>query len=327
MTKTFSVELLPSNVSFECSTEETILDGALKELVTIEHSCKTGECGVCQAELLSGTVINEHGGVVSCGKILTCQSKVRSSVQLSAKYFPELSKIKPQTLPCKLTSIEYLSDVVVLKFKLPTTASFEFIPGQYIDLIYKGVRRSYSLARNSSLKNHFELHVRKVTNGAMSSLLFSDLSENQLMRIEGPKGTFFVRSGNKPIVFLATGTGIAPVLAMVERLIEDEDPRKIHIYWGGRWKDDFYLDLDRLIALKHNNICHTLVSSRENDWSKYKGYIQDALLQDFIDISGFEVYACGSPTMIESARNKLFNNGLPKDAFYYDAFTPAIKTN
>ncbi|ASG00972.1 CDP-6-deoxy-delta-3,4-glucoseen reductase [Vibrio anguillarum] len=320
----FKIIVKPSGVEYQSG--RNILDDALASSISLEHSCKTGDCGVCCAEVISGLVENENGELVTQGHILTCQSKAKSDVVLKANYYPELVDIKQQTISCKVASFEFVTkDIVSIRFRFSPKTIFNYLPGQYIDLIFRGVKRSYSIANAKSKSNELELHIRKVPNGEMSELLFEHLKENQLMRIEGPKGTFFVRDNIKPLIFIATGTGIAPIKAIVEELIAKEDKRNVYIYWGMRYKNEIYCDELSLLAAENQNIFFNSVLSREFEVSPdyKKGYVQDAVIRDFNSLKDIEVYACGSSKMIECAKALLLQHQLPNDAFFSDAFTPA----
>ncbi|ELP5730590.1 2Fe-2S iron-sulfur cluster binding domain-containing protein [Vibrio vulnificus] len=318
----YYIKIQPSGISFQ--SEENLLNDALAQSLPLEHSCKTGDCGACSAEVLSGQVENENGQVVDKGTILTCQSKARSDLVLKANYYPELARIKTQTLPCKVSKVESVTDdILALTFRLPPTAKLEYLAGQYLDLMFQGIKRSYSIANACSGKNEIELHIRQVPNGKMSSLLFGRVSENQLMRIEGPKGTFFVREGSRPLVFIATGTGIAPVKAMVEQLIAGEDEREIHIYWGMRTYSEIYCQELIHYSQQHTNIKFTAVLSKENHASSQSGYVQDIVIKDFNSLANVDVYACGSVKMISDAKQLFLLNNLSPEAFYSDAFTAA----
>ncbi|GLT20420.1 CDP-6-deoxy-delta-3,4-glucoseen reductase [Vibrio zhanjiangensis] len=318
----YKVTLAPSGVHY--SSEDNLLDDALAKNLMLEHSCKNGDCGVCEASVLSGQVLDQNGCVVTAGTILTCQSKPLSDVTLEAEFFPELAEIKQQTLPCKVSSISYpTKDIAVLKLRFPPTAKFEFIAGQYLDLMYKGIKRSYSIASSMSTSHEVELHIRNVPQGKMSEHIFSGIKDNQLMRIEGPKGTFFTRSSDRKLVFLATGTGIAPVKAMIERLVESGDTRKVMVYWGMRTPSELYCkDLENLID-KLSDALFIPVLSQSADWKGRKGYVQNAAIEDIKDLDNCDVYACGSVAMIESARELFSKHNLSKQHFYSDAFTPA----
>lgn len=319
----YNIEIQPAGVSYK--SEDNLLDDALSNDLPLEHSCRTGDCGICAAEIVSGEIENEFGQLVKSGSILTCQSKAKSDAVLKASYYPELASLKTQTLPCKVSSISYpVEDVAVLKLRFPPTAQFEFLPGQYLDLIFKGIKRSYSIANAQSKDKEIELHIRQVPLGQMSELVFGKVKENQLMRIEGPKGTFFVRDGERPLIFLATGTGIAPIKAMTSKLLECQDQRPIYIYWGMRSLNELYVDELQHLAEVHKHVHFIPVLSRDMSCEKYRqGYVQNAVLSDFQSLGNIDVYACGSPSMIQSAKSLFVDNGLPSEQFYSDAFTPA----
>ncbi|CAH8193647.1 hypothetical protein VAEKB19_3160017 [Vibrio aestuarianus] len=172
----YNIEIQPSGVSFK--SEDNLLEDAIAQSIPLEHSCKTGDCGACSAEIITGNVENEHGNIVTQGKILTCKSRAKSDVVLKANYYPELVHIKQQTIPCKVASFEYVTEnIVSIKFRFPPTVKFDYLPGQYVDLSFKGIKRSYSIANAKSDSKELELHIRKVPNGQMSELLFGELKE------------------------------------------------------------------------------------------------------------------------------------------------------
>jgi len=319
----YNIEIRPAGVRYK--SDENLLEDALSNSLPLKHSCKTGDCGVCTAELLSGSVETNGGEVVTSGQILTCQSIAHSDVILKAHYYPELAHIKQQTVPCKVASVEYPSDdIVILTFRFPPTAKFDYLPGQYVDLSYKGIKRSYSIANAKQTTKEIELHIRKVPNGKMSDAIFGQVKENQLMRMEGPKGTFFVKDNSKPLILIATGTGIAPVKAIVEDLIEKQDPRDVHIYWGMQYKNELYCKALIDLVKQHQNIKFTAALSREvSEVEFFKGYVQDAVVCDYKSLIEYDVYACGSIVMINQAKDLFVNNQLPSDSFFSDAFTPA----
>ncbi|MCL1073903.1 FAD-binding oxidoreductase [Shewanella dokdonensis] len=318
----FKVQLQPSGVIY--SSENKLLEDALTQNIVLEHSCKTGTCGVCRAEIIEGIVENEVGELVTTGHILTCCSKAKSDISLIANYYPELAEIKSQTVPCKVSRVENITDdILVIHFRFPPAIKFNYLAGQYIDLSYQGIRRSYSIANSKNNLNEIELHIRKVQDGKMSNLLFSSLKENQLMRMEGPKGTFFVRNNNKTLVFISTGTGIAPVKAMVEDLVQSGDTREIFIYWGMKYRSELYEKRLEKLSNEYKHIHYLPVLSREDDWQWHKGHVQSAVLKDFTTLDNLDIYACGSIEMINEAKELFIENGLSSNAFYSDAFTPA----
>lgn len=322
---TYTVTIKPSELKFSIEENENILDAALRNNIYLAHSCRNGDCGACETKILVGNL--RSGSCDSRGSetILTCQSVVESDIEIEAEYYPELAEIKQKTVPVKVESLDLLSDSVLrLIFRTPPMNKLDYLPGQYIELTYQGITRPYSIANTKSSTGKIELHIRKVDNGMMSSKLFGGLQENTLMRLQGPSGTFFTRECDSPIIFLVTGTGYAPVKAMIEDLIIKRDHRELHIYWGGRKRTDFYCDQPIKWSEDYENIFYTPVLSRSSDsWTGQFGYIQHIALMSHQNINNFSIYACGSPAMITDAKKHFINAGLDSKHFYSDAFTAA----
>lgn len=315
----FKVELVPSCVEFSASDDISLLESALKNDVVLEYSCKTGLCGVCEA-----LATFDNGQEV---KILTCQYKPTSNIKLHADSFPQLAGIKNVVGPCKVDSIDRIgNEIIKLTLRYPPKLKFSFLPGQYIDLKYEGVSRSYSIASLPNKNNLIELHLKKVQGGEMSEKIFSKVSVNQLMQFEGPKGTFFLRdTPRKSIFFIVTGTGFAPMKAMLLQLISDGVTVPIHIYWGNRTSELFYDETINLLISKLQNVKYIPCLSRADEsWGGRIGYVQDCLIQDMENkkelLNNCEVYACGSIEMIASAKKLLLQSGLEERSFYSDAF-------
>lgn len=317
------IKVHPSGVQFDGEENKTLLDSALNAGVVLDHSCKNGSCGLCASKLVSGSVINPEGKMFTSGQtFLTCQCKPSSNeIAIEADYYPELTGIIRKVTPCKVVSIEKNANFAILKFRFPPTTEFKYQPGQYVNLSYQGVTRSYSIA-NADSNDGIELHIRRVSDGVMSELLFNDISVNSLMRMDGPIGTFFVRPDTKPIIFLAGGTGFAPVKAMVESLIAEKSSRDISIYWGMTSSQDFYSDAPFEWASNFGNIKYIpVVSGDEKYWNGRKGLVHKAVIQDVQDLSNSCVYACGSPRMIAAAKQDFINAGLLEKQFFSDVFT------
>jgi CDP-4-dehydro-6-deoxyglucose reductase, E3 len=315
---------LSNGVEFDCSGDQTILDSAIQNNVVIEHSCKNGRCGVCLAPVLQGDTktIRDESFVdvdgVNGSTILTCCSVAVSDVYLDIEDIGALASLPIQTLPCRIDAIEYLNNEVLgLLLRLPPNAIFKFLPGQYIDLIHAGNRRSYSIAGAPRSDGKLEFQIKKVENGVMSDYLFSQAADNDLLRLEGPLGTFSYRDdASENIVLLATGTGIAPIRAILEEFKAIGLEKNIYVVWGGRVKSDFYFDTNT-IGIKHSFMP---VLSRERLDGAFFGYVQDAVVNLGIDLRKTTVYACGSGMMIRDAKALLVGHGLAPNRFYSDAF-------
>lgn len=318
---------LKNSSSFSCSTEDTILIGAQKKSKILNYSCKTGRCKSCKAKVLEGTsvtIADEIGLTVEEKKegfILTCVRKPTSDVTLDIEDLSGYALEPIRTLPSKVDAITKLSDSVIeLRLRIPPQSNFNYLPGQYINIIKGDYKRSYSIANKDS-KTDIILFIKNYTGGKFSTYLFNDAKINDLLRMEGPLGTFFYRKTNKTnIIFLATGTGIAPIKSILENMelnnVEMKD-KNIYLFFGGRTQEDIFWEPQ----FKNINVHFIPVLSRsENNWNGEKGHIQEALITKKIDLSDSVVYSCGSVNMIKDAKEITIKNGLPEELFYSDEF-------
>lgn len=321
-----TLRIMPSDLSCEYSEGENILQAALNNAIALEHSCKTGDCDTCKARLLEGSVIYRDAHVAPGEEFLTCISFGTGNITIQANYIPELAHISVKTVPAKVNTLRFVAqDIVELELRLPPTMKFQYLPGQYIDLSFQGVTRSYSIANTGSVakSNIILLHIRILPQGAMSALLQEKIQANTLVRLNGPHGSFFVRSGQRPLLFIAGGTGFAPIKAMIEQLLLDADTRAIYLYWAAADITHFYSDLPNIWAQDYPHVQFIPVLSRINEeWSGRQGRIQDVVIADQLDISAFDIYACGSPALIESTKAKFLEEKMSPHHFYADAFTP-----
>lgn len=217
---------------------------------------------------------------------------------------------------------------MLVKLQLPANERLQYRAGQYIEFLLRdGKRRSYSMANAPHLDEHITLHIRHMPGGVFTDQVFSTLKERDILRFEGPQGSFFLREdSDKPIVLLASGTGFAPIKALVEHLIHTQSTRPVSLYWGGRRPADLYMnDLCQEWAAQLSGFTYVPVVSNatpEDQWSGRTGFVHQAVMADFPDLSGHEVYACGAPIVVESAqRDFVAQCGLPADAFFADSFT------
>ena len=317
--------ILSNGIEFDCLPDQTILEAAKNNKISIEHSCKSGRCGICVALVLKGQSLplraEESISLSDCkdGKILTCCRTIESDVYLDIQDLGEIGNIPISTLPCRISNLEFLKkDVLLVTLRLPPSSNFKFIAGQYIELIHEGIRRSYSIANAPRQDGNIKLLIKKVNDGLMSDYLFNRAKLNDLLRIEGPQGTFSYReNGSKNIIFIATGTGIAPIIAILEKFsLEKKQYKKFYVFWGGRYMEDIYLDLSEIKVDHH----FFPALSRDEVELSFKGYVQDAVLSSGIDLLESTVYACGSEKMISSAATLLIKNGLSPKRLFSDAF-------
>lgn len=320
---------LSSGNQFRSVPGLSLVDAALASGLTLPHSCKTGRCSTCKCKVIQGETIalQMEAGITDKEKaegwILSCAREAHSDVELEVEDLGGIVLPPSKTLPCRISHIEYMSsDVVRVILRLPPSADFKFIPGQYVDVIGPlGVRRSYSLACSNTADKTLELHIREVDGGVMSDYWFKQAQVNDLLRLNGPLGTFFLRNlAQLDLVFLATGTGIAPVKAMVESLADvplDQAPKSVTVFWGGRTASDLYFDL-QATPVKHRFV--PVLSRSTATWTGFNGYVYNAFLNSKPSLIDTVVYACGSDAMIRSAKASLLAAGLPDKRFFADAF-------
>ena len=322
----FRIEL-KNNKHFLCEANDTILVAAQRQNLYLNHSCQTGRCQSCKAKVLSGTSIAKVDEIglseedKENGYILTCVRTPTSDVILDLDDLSDYKLESVRTLPSKINRITKLStDVIELELRLPPQSSFKYLSGQYVNFIKGDYKRSYSVANYNKFSN-LVFFIKRYQGGLFSNYLFNEAKVNDLLRIEGPIGTFFLRNTDKKnIIFLATGTGIAPVKAILEQMNDDNTglPNKnIFLFFGGRFVEDLFWKPE-FSNINVNFI--PVLSKNTEDWDGSTGYVQDILLSKSINLSDSVVYACGSEKMIDDSNKILIQNGLAEDSFYSDAF-------
>ncbi|AQY66183.1 CDP-6-deoxy-delta-3,4-glucoseen reductase [Pseudomonas sp. Y39-6] len=331
----YQLQILPVGLSCPLLPEQTVLDAALADGLMLKHSCRTGTCGSCKGQVLSGEV--EHGDspleVLSAaerarGLALFCCATARSDLVIEAPEVTALRGIGIQQMGVRVASLDKVSsDVAVLRLTLAPGAGFTYFPGQYVQVLLKdGSRRSYSMATHAPRDNQLELHIRHMPGGVFSGHVFNALQPKAILRMEGPFGSFYLRDSERPMIFLASGTGFAPIQALLEQLREQgHNRRPVYLYWGGRRREDLYRH-EQLLAWEAQLpwLRYTPVLSDPTpacDWQGATGFVHRQVLSDFQSLKGFEVYACGAPIVVDSARRDYVElRQLEAADFYADAF-------
>ncbi|RIV34989.1 hypothetical protein D2V08_06385 [Flagellimonas lutimaris] len=316
---------LKSGKSFKCDESSTILDAAKNSGVLLEHSCMTARCRSCLVRVLKGDVddVLEDNVLTNDEKkngwVLTCNTKPKSDLILNVEDLGGYNIVEPRTLPCKINNIDKVSDdIIKLVVRLAPNANFKFLEGQYVNLIKGSINRSYSIANANGESNQLEFIIKNYDNGVMSDYWFNQAKKDDLIRLFGPLGTFFLRDKDyRKVIFLATGTGIAPVIAILEQLGKSKSLKeKILVFWGGRFENQLFLDSLPVVG----DDFYKVVSRPNNEWTGKTGYVQDVLADLLNDLTNCGVYACGSNDMIKSAKKLLTEIGLKEEDFYSDAF-------
>jgi CDP-4-dehydro-6-deoxyglucose reductase, E3 len=332
------VRLEPSGHTFSVAPSETVLEAALRQGIGLPYGCRNGACGACKGILRSGQLeygdYQEralHDSEKAAGKALTCCTKPLTDIVFEVRELSGAKDLAIRTLPARVEKVDKpAEDVAVLNLKLPAGERLQFLAGQYIDILMKdGKRRSFSMANAPHDDAFLQLHVRKSPGGAFSRYVFEEMKERAIIRFEGPLGTFYLREdSDKPMIFVAGGTGFAPIKAQIEHLMHHGDDRPVVLYWGVRSLRDLYMpDLPIRWQQEHPNFTYIPVISDplpEDNWQGRTGFVHQAVLDDFTDLSGYQVYACGAAGMTDIAKVTFGQRGLPEDEFYCDAFTPSV---
>lgn len=331
----FTITNQRNDGTFVSNPDETILDAALRDNRIYPYGCRSGVCGACKCTLVSGDV--DYGDYEDfalseeekeAGKMLICQAIPLSDVVFDADEVMSGLNIQIKMLPCRIASIERLAeDVIRLYLTLPKTQEFNYIAGQYIDILMKdGQRRSFSIANQPAVSKDqgLELHIRHVPGGHFTPRVFESMKERDLLRLEGPFGTYFMQTEpDRPIIMVAGGTGFSPVKGLIEHAMSNDPNYRIHLFWGARDKQDLYLhNLAEEWQRQFDNFTYTPVLSNNtsDNWTGATGFVHETVVASQTDFSGFDVYASGPPIMIDAVRNSLVAKGMDPTHFFFDSF-------
>jgi CDP-4-dehydro-6-deoxyglucose reductase len=332
------ITIKPSGHSFSCPDGDSVLTAAMAADLLLPYGCRNGACGSCKGRILSGEV--DYGAHQAStltdeekrqGLALFCVARPRSDLCIEVKEVRRAGDIQVRKIPCRIESIDRVADdVAIVKLKLPASERLQYLAGQYVDLLLKdGRRRSFSLATAPHDDALLELHIRQVPGGFFTTQLFNQYKGREILRLEGPLGSFYLREdSDKPVILVAGGTGFAPIKAIIEHALHHglEARRPMVLYWGARARKDLYrADLPGRWQQASSNFTFIPVLSepaQDDRWPGRTGLVHQAVLDDFASLAGYQVYACGAPAMIDAARATFTaQRGLPPDEFFADSFT------
>ncbi|KAG0166193.1 hypothetical protein DFQ28_001755 [Apophysomyces sp. BC1034] len=335
---TFNVTIRQSGKQFQIEADEPVLTAALRQGIGLPYGCKNGACGSCKGQLVSGSIEQRSHSSSALSNdekardmALFCCATAQSNLEIDIREISGVGDMQVKKLPCRVNALERVAhDVIVLKLQLPANERLQYLAGQYIEFILKdGKRRSYSMASAPHHEGPLELHIRHMPGGMFTDHVFGAMKERDILRFEGPLGTFFLREeSDKPIVLLASGTGFAPIKTIIEHAIFKGIERPMTLYWGGRRRGDLYLaSLAEQWARDVPGFKFVPVLSEPDPadaWQGRTGFVHRAIIEDLPDLSNHQVYACGAPVMVEAAqRDFIAHHCLPAEAFYADSFTSA----
>ncbi|KAA9130842.1 CDP-6-deoxy-delta-3,4-glucoseen reductase [Marinihelvus fidelis] len=331
----FEVRLAGSGTTFTVRTGESVLDAALRQGVMLPYSCKNGTCGSCKGTLVTGEVhypfhppmaLERHE--LADSKTLLCQAEPLEDLVVEAREIEAIRDIEVRRLPARVMEKTLLADnVMKLVLKLPAAQRLQFLAGQYIEILLAGgKRRAFSIASPPSSEDEIELHVRHVEGGDFTGWVFNELALRDILRLEGPLGTFFVRNdgAERPLVMMGGGTGFAPLKSMIEDLLAHGDQRPIHLFWGARTPAELYQEgLVREWTQAHPHIQYSSAISEPGDDAAprgFAGFVHEAVVDTYPDLSGHDVYMSGPPAMIDAAKQAFAAHGVHTDRLFYDSF-------
>jgi NAD(P)H-flavin reductase/ferredoxin len=329
----FHVLVHPDERFIVVRSGETVLDAALREGVPMPFDCRNGGCGECKGRVLHGEI--EQGAVQESalgtaeraqGAALMCCATPLSDLEIAYEPKQGVRAAPPKLHVGRVIGLDRLAPDV-MRVRLDVVGEkLRFYPGQYINvLLAAGEKRAFSFATAPHAAGPLELHIRRIPGGKFTGHVFEGMKIGEELRFEGPLGTFFLREDSeKPMIFVAGATGFAPVKSMLEHAFHRGLRRRIYLYWGTRHPEDMYLgSLAEQWQRAHDNFTFVPVISdpRPADgWTGRTGLVHEAILQDFPDLSGHQVYACGSAAMVEAATPALRAQGLTQDDCFSDAF-------
>lgn len=335
----FQVTVKDGGRQFSTAPRQPVLDAAIAAGLGIAYGCKSGHCGACRAKIISGRVhylakpeaLSELE--LRQGYSLLCQAHAQSDLVIQVEELPQHHAIRVRNLPARVARRERLShDVMALFLQLPGGQPFEFLAGQYVDILLQdGRRRSFSIASApAGAGQPLELHLRHVPHGEFTDYVFNRMPDRAMLRIEGPLGSFYLRESGRPALLIGGGTGFAPLKGMLEQAFASRLSRPLHLYCGVRARRDLYMDmLARGWKRSHPQFSYTPVLSEpqaEDGWPGRSGLVHAAAASDYPDLRGYEVYMSGPPAMIQAGKALFLQQGLPLEQLHYDSFDYAHVT-
>jgi CDP-4-dehydro-6-deoxyglucose reductase, E3 len=315
---------------------ETLLEAGLREGLALPFECRNGACGVCLCSVEHGAVTHRPyqrsalpDTLKAQGKALMCCAMPLGDAVIEVEGLSHGGAGTAKLRTGRVVGLERLAeDVMRVRIALPEGQSIAFTAGQYINILLEdGERRAFSFANPPHENGMVELHIRRVPGGRFTGHVFEGMQVGDTLRFEGPLGNFTLNESARPILFVAGATGFAPVKSIIEDAFQRGLHRPMRLYWGVRRSRDLYmLELAQRWQREHENFFVVPVLSQpepEDQWHGRTGFVHEAMLADFGDLVGYEVYICGSLRMVEVAVPAFIAQGLSEGACYSDAFLPS----
>ena len=333
--KQFRVRNITSDAVFTVNEGESVLNAALRQGVMLPYSCKNGTCGSCKGHLESGEVhypfhppLALSREEIGEGCALLCQAEPTGDLVIRAREIEAVRDIHVRKMPARVIEKKLLApDVMRIRIKLPAAQRLQFLAGQYLEILLEdGKRRAFSIASPPQSEDEIELHIRHVDGGGFTGWVFDELKVRDILRLEAPLGTFFIRNDrlDRPMIFMGGGTGFAPLKSMLEDLLAHQDTRQVHLFWGARGRADLYLhEQAQKWAEENAHIEYSTALLKAEDAAasgSFHGNVHEAVLHKYPDLSGFDIYMSGPPAMIDASRSAFIGHGAEQRRIFFDSF-------
>lgn len=351
MGDTHNVRFEPVDLEIEVDEDETILDAAFRQGVSLMHGCREGQCSACKSFLLDGDVQMDRYSTFALadyeseeGYVLLCKTHAYTDCEIELINFDEdelRNAVPLQHLRTKIVAIDDLThDIVSVKLELLEPETFLYKPGQYADLMIPGTEdhRSFSMATTPTMAGRLEFIIKKYPGGHFSGLLETSIEVGHEIELNGPYGSFTIKEASeRPIVCIGGGAGMSPILSLLRHLSEleaagDAKVRPVHFYYGARTaKDLFYLHEIKEVGNQLPDFKFVPCLSEETtaDWESMGvagdfGFVTDVVERREADMDAAEFYLCGPPPMVDAAMALLDGAGVPIDQVHFDKFTTTV---
>jgi NAD(P)H-flavin reductase/ferredoxin len=324
----FQISVANTEYRFPCEPEESVLDAAQRAGLEIPYSCRKGVCGTCKGRLVAGEARAYAGDALApseraAGQVLFCNTRPRADLIIAPRSISKADPFARKIITARVFRLARLADdVMFVHLRFPAGTRVRFKAGQHLNLILaNGERRDFSMANPPRESDGAQLHIRHVPGGAFTDYVFNELKCGDTLKLEIPFGDFTLRESDKPILFVAGSTGLAPIKSIIEDMFNKGIERRMTLYWGARQRSGLYSGLPERWQAEHPHFDYVPVLSDAEVTGIRHGLVHEAVLADHPSLAPFQAYVCGVPAMTNAARRDFLAAGLPADEFYCDAFT------
>ena len=312
----------------------TILEAALEQGVNFPHGCKTGNCGACKSEKISGDIEmspfsefalepeeEEKGMILACRSVPWSDCEIRI---IDDQLEETLNDFKVKNIECvvkKLTKVT--DDIYILNLKINSEEEFKFKAGQYAELYFDQCKEKHFSMANPPSTNELEFHIKTLDGGEVSDYVKNTLEVGETIKVKGPFGNAYLRDSHKgPIIAVAGGTGLAPILSIIQASQDIKMKQPIQVYYGAQSEKDLYFikQFEEMTQNNKNLSFFPVVMEPSKSKELRSGLVTDVVLENIKDFDGYKAYLAGPPKMVEAAEKILSSHGIRKVDMHSDAF-------